>query len=269
VTSYLAFAADLDDPALVTAYDDLPLWSAMAGQLLLDHVPLPPRAIALDVGCGTGFPAIELAERLGPDSRVHGLDPWRPALDRARAKAASRGVAQVEFDEGDAARMPYEDARFDLIVSNLGLNNFRDPESAIAECRRVLRPGGTLALSTNLVGTMAEFYEVLQRVLDDTGGERAPGALRHHIEKRASVARVGDLFGRHGFRIVRVEQRTQRMRYAGGTALLNHWFIKLGFLADWRAVVSTGREAEILAHLEATLPRPLALTVPFAYVEAA
>ena len=56
---------DLNDATVVSAYDELPLWSAMAGLLLLEHVPLRPDMVVLDIGCGTGFPALELAERLG------------------------------------------------------------------------------------------------------------------------------------------------------------------------------------------------------------
>jgi arsenite methyltransferase len=260
---------DLSDPAVVSAYDDVPLWSAMAGLLLLEHVPLLPGAVALDVACGTGFPALELAERLGPGARVHGLDLWHPALERARAKAAVRGVAHVVFDHGDATAMPYPDVHFDLIVSNLGLNNLVDADAAVAECRRVLKPGGALALSTNLVGHMAEFYEVLARVLAETGAEREAGALRRHVEHRATVAGVQALLERHGFAVRRVEQTTHAMRYADGAALLNHWFIRLGFLDGWRATVDAARVEEVFARLEAALPRPLHLTVPFAYIEAA
>lgn len=194
--SYLSFTADFTDPATVSAYDELPLWSAMAGLLLLEHVPLRPAMRALDIGCGTGFPAIELAERLGPDSRVHGLDPWAAALARARAKAAARGVAHVVFDAGDAGRMPYADRSFDLVVSNLGLNNLPDPDAALAEVARVLTPGGVLALSTNLHGHMAEFYAVFAEVLARVGAEREPGALARHLAHRASVDGLSALLAR-------------------------------------------------------------------------
>lgn len=260
---------DLGDPAVVSAYDDLPLWSAMAGLLLLEHVPMTPGIAALDVACGTGFPTLELAERLGPSAQVHGLDPWQPALERARAKAAARGIRHVVFDLADASAMPYPDARFDLIVSNLGLNNLADGDAAVAECRRVLRPGGRLALSTNLVGHMAEFYEVFARVLAESGGEREAGALRAHIDHRATVAGVRALLERHGFRVGRVEHATHAMRYADGAALLTHWFIRLGFLDGWRATVDPSRLPDVFARLAEVLPRPVHLTVPFAYVEAA
>ena len=69
-------AADSRDVAL---YDELPLWSALAGQLLLEHVTLASRRSILDLGCGTGFPLLELAERLGRGAHVVGLDPWAGA----------------------------------------------------------------------------------------------------------------------------------------------------------------------------------------------
>jgi hypothetical protein len=58
------------------------------------------------------------------------------------------------------------------------------------------------------------------------------------------------------------------LRYADGTALLNHWFVKLGFLGGWRATVDPVRETEVFGRLAAELPAPLRLTVPLAYVEA-
>lgn len=269
MSNYLAAAIDLDDATIVSAYDDLPLWSALAGQLFFEHVPLRAGITALDVGCGTGFPAIELAERLGPNAVVHGLDPWAAALVRARAKAKARGVAHVIFDQGDAARMPYADLRFDLVVSNLGLNNFPDPDAATAECRRVLRPRGLLALTTNLVGHMSEFYEVMARVLVETGAEREAGALERHIASRATLDGVQDLLGRHGFAVTRIERSSVTLRYADGTALLRHWFVRLGFVGEWRATITPARQDEVFARIEEVLPRPLRLTVPFAYVEAA
>src|SRR4051812_39407146 len=183
---FLTFNADFNSPRIVNAYDELPLWSAMFGLLLLEHVPLTNVTKALDVGCGTGFPLIELAERLGPSSQVHGIDLWSPALVRAREKVAARKTPNVTLHEGSATAMPFDDASFDLIVSNLGVNNFDDRAGAIRECRRVMRPGGTIALTTNLQGHMREFYEVLAEILDDEGRR----SLRDHVEHRATVDSV-------------------------------------------------------------------------------
>ena len=139
-TDYLTFAVDLNAPESVSVYDELSLWSAMFGLLLLRHIPLRHGMQVLDVGCGTGFPLFELAQRLGSTSRVYGLDPWEAALNRAKRKAQLWNVRNAELGQGDAAVMPFRNGQFDLIVSNLGLNNFDDPEAVLAECWRVTKP---------------------------------------------------------------------------------------------------------------------------------
>src|SRR4030095_16771514 len=95
---------DLTDSQVVDVYDDLPIWSAMAGQLLMRHVPLDPKMRVLDVGCGTGFPTIELAQRLGYAAHVTGIDSWAAALARARRKVKIWGVGNVALIDGDATQ---------------------------------------------------------------------------------------------------------------------------------------------------------------------
>jgi arsenite methyltransferase len=263
-------APDLSDPAVVEAYDELPLWSAMAGQLLFRHLPLGPGLTALDLGCGTGFPAIELAERLGATSTVFGLDPWATALARARRKATTRGLPHLNFVRGDGAAMPFRSGAFDLVVSNLGVNNFGDPPTALAECRRILRPTGRLALTTNLRGHWAEFYDLFRSVLD---ADLVAG-LDRHVGHRATVESLDAALGAAGFRIARVERDEVPMRFATGSAFLRHSFVRLGFAPAWHALFPIGRANAVMARLEAALNDHaaahggLVVTVPLAYVEA-
>jgi arsenite methyltransferase len=270
---FLQFKVDLSSPDILATYDELPLWSAMFGLLLLEHVPLKHVNVALDVGCGTGFPLIELAERLGPSGHVHGIDPWAAALMRAREKIASRGTGNVTVHKGVATNLPFRDGSLDLIVSNLGVNNFDDPAGSMRECRRVAKSGAVLALTTNLRGHMEEFYEVFNRVLDELGDVDARRLLREHIDHRATVEAVRQLLENAGFSVRRVVEKTGCMRFANGNALFNHHFIKLGFLDAWKKVVP-GREAEVFTHLERALDEAanrmgeLRLTIPMAYFEA-
>jgi arsenite methyltransferase len=265
--SFLTFDPDFNSPQVIAAYDEVALWSAMFGLLLLEEVPLADVTNVLDVGCGTGFPLIELAERLGSRAHVHGIDPWSGGLKRAAEKIASRGTSNVTLHEGSATAMPFADATFDLIVSNLGVNNFDDRASAIRECRRVAKPKATLALTTNLQGHMREFYDVFAEVVRDDA--EASKRLRDHIEHRATVDSVRELLESGGFEITRVVEREAVMRFANGTALLNHYFIKLGFLDAWKKVVP-GDEREVFAQLCEKLDEQgeLRLTIPMAYVEA-
>jgi arsenite methyltransferase len=264
--AFLDFVADFSAPHVIDAYDELPLWSAMFGLLMLDEVPLTGVRTALDVGCGSGFPLIELAERLGPSAHVHGVDPWSAAMARAAAKIKNRGTSNVTLHELTAAAMPWDSGTFDLIVSNLGLNNFDNRTAVVAECRRVARDGATLALTTNLQGHMREFYEVFEEVLPD---DESRARLRQHVEHRATVPGVRELLSAGGFEVTRVVEREGTMRFASGTALLNHHFIKLGFLDGWKSVVPENTRETFARLLERLNARDeLRLTIPMAYVEA-
>ena len=109
---YLDFKADLSDPELVSAYDELPLWSSSFGALLLRHIPLRRNIAVLDIGPGTGFPLLELAQRLGPSCTVYGIDPWAAALERARHKAQVWRVANIVLQRRARFLLDHEDLLF-------------------------------------------------------------------------------------------------------------------------------------------------------------
>ena len=94
----------------------------------------------LDIGSGTGFLSIMLAE-IG--YRVVGLDLSEEMIGRARKKARNRGV-EVEFKPGDAENLPFGTGSFDALVNRAVLWTLPDPKKALAEWRRVLKPGGRL-----------------------------------------------------------------------------------------------------------------------------
>ena len=75
-----------------------------------------------------------------------------------------------------------EEGFFDLIVSNLGVNNFPRPDAVLAKCRRVLASGGALALTTNFEGHMREFYDVFDSTLSEMSLEGERGRLAEHIQ---------------------------------------------------------------------------------------
>src|SRR5881296_1745577 len=97
---------------------------------------------ALDVGCGTGFLAFELAAR---GHHVTGVDFAPAMIAEARRKAAARGVS-IRLEEADAEALPFARGSFDLVISRHLLWTLPHPEAAIDEWIRVLRPGGRLVV---------------------------------------------------------------------------------------------------------------------------
>jgi arsenite methyltransferase len=264
-----------DTEALAAAYDDVPLWSAPFGLALLEAVRLRGVQSALDVGCGTGFPLLELAARLGPGARLVGLDPWKNALARARRKCEEHGLANVELVAGVAEQMPFAAASFDLAVSNNGLNNIDAAERALGEIHRVLRPGGQLVMTVNLPDTMREFYDLFDALLLERGEVRAREALREHIwVKRKPAAWWQQALQDAGFKELLAQEGSFAWRFADARALFSHWFIRLGFLEAWTQVVPPEWRDELFVALQSRLEEravregELRLTIPFVCIAA-
>ncbi len=274
MTEYLDHRFDWGNPEINWIYDDLPQWSAMCGFVLLKHLPMRSNQRVLDLGCAAGFPALEIAQRLGNSSQVVGLDTWTSALQRARRKADVMGITNVEFVDGNAGKMPFEDGSFDLIVSNLLINNLSDRHAVMSECRRVARPRAMLVWGTNLREHMPEFYTVFEWALRQLDRPDALARLAEHIRKRVTIAEMNELMTEYGFTPTRSETEMTSLRFVDGSALLRHFIIREAFLDDWRKLLEPGTEVEVFRLVELELNRQardngeVKLSVSMAYIEA-
>jgi ubiquinone/menaquinone biosynthesis C-methylase UbiE len=115
--------------------------AANSAGYLLDHLRTGDRL--LDVGCGPGTITVDLARLVAP-GEVVGVDITDAPLDEARAAAA--GVANVRFEVADTYRFGYADDSFDVVHAHQVCQHLTDPVAALAEMRRVCRPGGYVAV---------------------------------------------------------------------------------------------------------------------------
>jgi demethylmenaquinone methyltransferase/2-methoxy-6-polyprenyl-1,4-benzoquinol methylase len=111
-----------------------------------DRAEVGPGDSVLDVCCGTGDLAFELAGRVSPGGRVIGCDFSEPMLDLAREKGEKAGAESVRFEWADALQLPYDAGRFDAVTVGFGVRNFADRDRGLREMTRVLRPGGRLVV---------------------------------------------------------------------------------------------------------------------------
>jgi ubiquinone/menaquinone biosynthesis C-methylase UbiE len=273
VTEYLDRPVPWENPGFPSVLDELSLWSSRFGTLLLDHLELVRGIDVLDLGCGAGFPLFELAQMHGRSSRFAGVDPWAAALERARFKLTTYALPHVLLVRGDGARLPFGGGAFDLIVSNLGVNNFEDARAVLGECARVARPSARIALTTNVQGHMREFYGAYRETLHELGRAEAIDRLNAQEQHRTTKAQLSEMLESAGFRVMRVVEDAFTLRYLDGAAMLRHFFIGIGFLDGWRGVLDPADERAVFAALERKLDEwarregELRLTVPMLYVE--
>ncbi len=274
MTDYLSYRNDLDDPALASVFDELSFWSSRFGALLLNNMELRRNLKILDLGCGNGFPSFEMANLLGASCHITGMDIWREGLNRARYKQRFYQLPNLTILEADGARMPFRNSTFDVIVSNLGVNNFADPAPVLAECLRVARAVGTLYLTTNVKGHFAQFYTVFRDVLGELNKTIYLDRLDANEMHRGTKESLTGLLHDAGFNVNRVIEDSFDMRFLDGSALLNHSLTKIGFLDGWRAVVSPDDERVVFQRIEERLNEAaersgeLRMTVPMLFIEA-
>ncbi len=273
--SYLDHSFSPDDPALMSVIDDLPLWAAPFGLKLLETVRLKHDIKVIDVGCGLGFPTVEIAQRLGQTSSVIGLDLWEVALNRARKKLNVYSIGNAEVILGNAESMPFEDQLFDLVLSNNGLSNVENLPVALQECHRVSKPGAQLVMTYNLEDTMVEFYDLFEAVLSGEGLTESVEKLKEHIhEKRNPLDEMKKLINITGFEIKSVVEDSFRMDFLDAAAMFDHNLIKYWFLPIWKEIVPGNRVERVFAAIERRLNEiainrgKIELTVPYVTIDA-
>ncbi len=126
------------------------LWQAplaVAHAALLDSAALGPGERVLDLACGTGLVTLPAARAVGPGGQVIGIDISERMVEVLRQRAAAAGLPQVSAARMDAEQLALADASVDVVLCALGLMYMPDPEQAVREIRRVLRPAGRVVMA--------------------------------------------------------------------------------------------------------------------------
>ncbi len=274
MNNYLNHSFNPDDPDLISVIDELPLWSAPFGLSLLDTINLMPNINALDIGCGLGFPLIELSQRLGTSCNVYGIDPWESAIERINLKIKTYNLKNVIALKGVAEELPFDDNFFDLIVSNNGINNVEDMHKSLSECSRVSKPDAQFTVTLNLEDTMIEFYNLFEKTLIKNKLVEEVKKMKQQIySKRKPLEDIKKSLSETGFEIKNIKNDSFTLRFLNGTAMFNHSLIKYWFLDGWKNILNPGNIQNIFEQVENKLNSvakengEVILTVPFVTID--
>jgi arsenite methyltransferase len=272
--AYLNSTFQDNNPEHASALDELPFWSAPFGQLLLETVPLKQNIIALDIGFGTGYPAIEFAARSGQSCRVYGVDIWREGAQRALQKAAVHGLKNLTLLISRAENLPFHNEYFDLITSNNGLNNVEDLGKSLAECFRTCKKSGRLIFTINLPETMKEFYAIFESVLKNHQLQNLVEKMKQHIhQKRKPLSEMCKLVENAGFIVDKKIEKSFSYRFVDGTTMLHYFLIREFFLPSWKEIIPETNVPSVFEDIESRLNElakkkgELVLTIPFVCVD--
>ncbi len=113
----------------------------------LDFLKIIPGEIVLDLGCGRGSETIQAAMQTGPKGTAIGLDLTQAMVDTAIANAKEAGVSNASFIQGDIEKLPFENDKFNAVISNCVINHAKDKSAVYSEIFRVLKNGGRFVIS--------------------------------------------------------------------------------------------------------------------------
>lgn len=175
----------------------------------VEFAGLRPDNLVLDVACGPGAFVLAAAERV---RFARGVDLTAEMLRQARGFQAERGVSNAAFDLGEAEKLPYDDAGFDLVSCQFAFHHMPRPEATLMEIKRVTKPEGRIFL------------------VDSVGPEdEATGELHNHIERLRDPSHALTLSLAEFLRLFAAQQLTvEKQRLLDRPRSFNQWMLRAG-----------------------------------------
>jgi ubiquinone/menaquinone biosynthesis C-methylase UbiE len=242
-------------PRMLTAQDKLtrtyeqevyPLLGGKLAELLATGLVLPPRAHALQMGCGLGATTAEVLAALDPEGRLIVVEATPALLERARAnvdpeQAGRRTFFKVQEIDG---KLPFAENGFDLVLANVGIAELASPAAFIAELVRVTRPGGELRLATPLLGTWRELLDVYSDVLIRLRKPALADALAAYRRTFPEPEALARQLEAAGLGKVSVETTHWDLVFRSGREFFYAPVIEQGPLSRWKAIAGKGPEVQ-------------------------
>jgi arsenite methyltransferase len=215
-TNSLGSNRGFDHLELAQSYDKVSDPQFTHGRDLIGLLAFRPQDHILDIGCGTGRLAAFAAKGLGPSGRIVGLDPASSRIEVAKRIRDER----LDFRAGRAEDLSaFTPAQFDVAYMNSVLNWLEDKPRALAEARRVLKPGGRFGIATTIRDQPNELWGIVRQARDLASGlppeEAETRAEQREAKRYLKVDEIRELLHRAGLVLRREQRRTYLSAFPG------------------------------------------------------
>jgi SAM-dependent methyltransferase len=258
-SSNWAASFEAADISAMQVYDEVlvPRLFTPCARLLLDRVDLRPGEALVDIACGPGSVTRLAATAVGRGGRVTGIDLSPAMLAIAQAKPALRNAAAIDYQRAPADRLPVAQAAFDVAICQHGLQFFPDRAAALAEVRRVLRPGGRVGIAVWAEIEQSPAFVALEDAVRQVVGDEPADRYRSGPWGMPHADRLRELLEESGFDHVRVTQAVLPLSFECA-AQLGSTLAASAIAADLDAL-SAKRRDELALVLERTVASTEAL----------
>jgi ubiquinone/menaquinone biosynthesis C-methylase UbiE len=240
----LSYSSRLEKLAKIYDSDLLPIWGKRFGELLMKNITLPERGMVLDVGCGTGYPALEMINRDKGTTRIIAIDNSGAMMDIARKKAGSISGKRIFFrTENAAEKVSFADEVYDITYSNLAFMELGNPLMNIREFTRVTQIGGQVAITLPLRGTWAEFLDIYREILT----KRDKYDLLNKVDEYEKTAfpesdYIVKLMEKGGLTDIKVATEKFELLFKSAREFFFSPIVEYGPLTDWKNLNESSKE---------------------------
>jgi len=219
-------------------------------QALVADGQVGPRQTVLDIATGPGEPALSVAELVGLEGSVWGIDPSPGMVAGARRAAARLGIKNAKFEVAPADHLPFPADTFDAVVSRFGAMFFPSPVDAVREMLRVLKPGRKMALAVWHFAERNPFHFSLSRVMDRYVNSPPPEPDAQDAFRFARAGKLQEVLSRAG--VMAPSERLLQFAIDAPISVEDFWTLRLGMsekLRDKLALLPPEQVAQV--HREA------------------
>jgi ubiquinone/menaquinone biosynthesis C-methylase UbiE len=247
-----------DEKELAYRYDLFvtPDWRDRFDTMVTEHIKIPTEGRILDVNCGTGAHAIEIAEGLRSKGEVTGVDSSAARIEIARAKAQVKKLKEATFEQSLPYDLRFESDVFDVVIGDASLMPPNEVEDVLVEMVRVAAEGGRVVFKIATHGSFGEFFSIFWEALYDVGLDgNVWSDLEELVNERKTVSDVEQMARRAGLRRIVSFTSREEFLFETGDQFLSSPLIADLFLSDWLDIIPEERRSEISDRIEEIIER--------------